>query len=467
MTMCLPLFTGALAASVPSAPESLTAVAGDGQIALVWFAPENDGGAAITSYQVSIDGGATWTDIGLATSHAYSGLTGGILYTFMVRAVNSAGNGEDAIATAKPTGSGAEATSTPTPAPIDRLGSLFDSWFEATPTPADGGTNAGSGGGHGIGPGGGGQKPGDGPQDPPQPPSGEQPPKVETPQPEDNIPIEINPEDVTEKSFKPKKEKVQEAVTVWTITADGTHTAGSKQPVPDAPCRFDFTLEFKAAHTGETIYGDYTGTGSLSSVMDQAFYATGMPGFSGEWDHAGPLTNIQFTLEKVKGEPDEKYKTAMEEYQKALDKRHEYNRNWMQTYRTAQQQYFREYSSGEQTPERLRLANEKITAEMRAFEEINPEPPRPKKPQNKNAYYAKGKGTMLWNPETVKNLFIDFKGEVIPEVGNERHWPSAFTWEIEVIIYANGNGVVKIPHGADLLTYKARLAKSVEMIDAD
>jgi len=80
MTMCLPLFTGALAASVPSAPQSLTAVAGDGQVGLIWFAPESDGGAAITSYQVSIDGGATWTDIGIATSYAYSGLTGGIMY---------------------------------------------------------------------------------------------------------------------------------------------------------------------------------------------------------------------------------------------------------------------------------------------------------------------------------------------------------------------------------------------------
>ena len=57
MTFCLPFIPGALAASVPSAPESLTAVPGNGQVGLIWFAPEDDGGAAITGYHVSMDGG--------------------------------------------------------------------------------------------------------------------------------------------------------------------------------------------------------------------------------------------------------------------------------------------------------------------------------------------------------------------------------------------------------------------------
>jgi len=274
MTMCLPLFTGALAASVPSAPQSLTAVAGDGQIALVWFAPESDGGAAITGYQVSIDGGDTWTDTGLITSFTYTGLAGGKLYTFMVRAMNSAGSGDEAIANAKPSGSGAAASPTQTPAPTDGLDALIDSWFGSTPTPAPAGngTGTGTGGGQGGGPGGGGQgtgegeKPGDQQQNPPQPPPYEPPPKVDPPPPEENIPIEIDPADVTEKPLKPKKEKVQKAVTVWTVTAEGTTSR-----IAGSAFKYDYDLDFTATNVGDNMYGKYTGVGTLRWAMDSAF----------------------------------------------------------------------------------------------------------------------------------------------------------------------------------------------------
>ena len=87
----------------PSAPQTFTATPGDGQVALSWTAPESDGGSAITKYQVSKDNGANWTDVGLNTSHTFTGLTNGTAYTFKVRAVNSVGNGAEASATATPT----------------------------------------------------------------------------------------------------------------------------------------------------------------------------------------------------------------------------------------------------------------------------------------------------------------------------------------------------------------------------
>lgn len=57
-------------------------------------APENDGGAAIIGYDASIDGGATWTRT-VATGERWTlwGLSNGVRYEVMVRAVNSEGFG--------------------------------------------------------------------------------------------------------------------------------------------------------------------------------------------------------------------------------------------------------------------------------------------------------------------------------------------------------------------------------------
>jgi uncharacterized repeat protein (TIGR02543 family) len=89
--------------AAPDAPQSLTATPGDGQMALSWATPASDGGSAITKYQVSKDNGANWTDVGLNTSHTFTGLTNGTAYTFNVRAVNGAGSGAEASTTATPT----------------------------------------------------------------------------------------------------------------------------------------------------------------------------------------------------------------------------------------------------------------------------------------------------------------------------------------------------------------------------
>ena len=135
-------FPATAAAEAPGAPQSFTATAGNGQVTLSWSAPANNGGSAITKYEVSSDDGATWTDASSGAGHTFTGLTNGTAYTFKVRAVNSVGEGAEATATATPvvptyslivangTGSGSftagtQVTITASAAP---LGQVFDSW---------------------------------------------------------------------------------------------------------------------------------------------------------------------------------------------------------------------------------------------------------------------------------------------------------------------------------------------------
>ena len=111
----------------PAAPTNFEAArdSGGGEVALRWDDPDND---TITGYQVSTDGGTTFTDIagadisegdtGNTLEYTVTGLTNGTEYTLAVRAVNASGAGA-----ASP-----DATATPLwPAP-DNL----------TPAPGDG-----------------------------------------------------------------------------------------------------------------------------------------------------------------------------------------------------------------------------------------------------------------------------------------------------------------------------------------
>ena len=127
--------TTATPVAVPDAPASLTATPGNTQVALAWTPPASDGGDPITKYQyrVSVDGGSTWapdwtdvpdgsdtgTDQADERTLTITSLTNGTVHTFQVRAVNSIGNGGEAMATATPaTGPappGAPATLTATP----------------------------------------------------------------------------------------------------------------------------------------------------------------------------------------------------------------------------------------------------------------------------------------------------------------------------------------------------------------
>ena len=83
------------AATVPGAPTSVSAVAGDAQATVSFAAPASDGGAAITSYTVTPFIGATAqpSTIGAGSPVTVTGLTNGTTYTFTVTATNSVGSG--------------------------------------------------------------------------------------------------------------------------------------------------------------------------------------------------------------------------------------------------------------------------------------------------------------------------------------------------------------------------------------
>ena len=74
-------------------PANLQADGGDEQATLFWETPENDGGSAITDYEVRINGsGGSWISIGSTnTTHTVTGLVNGTIYVFQVRAVNGSG----------------------------------------------------------------------------------------------------------------------------------------------------------------------------------------------------------------------------------------------------------------------------------------------------------------------------------------------------------------------------------------
>ena len=76
--------------TVPNVPTGITAVAGNGQVALNWTAPSLNGGGAIDYYIVYQDG----VDVAHVTSISttITGLTNGQSYSFKVAAHNSAGN---------------------------------------------------------------------------------------------------------------------------------------------------------------------------------------------------------------------------------------------------------------------------------------------------------------------------------------------------------------------------------------
>ena len=74
----------------PDTPYSLSATPGNQKVMLGWVQPS--GGAAVTHYEYEQDGLGTWTSTGgKATSYTVTGLTNGQIYTFRVRAANSAG----------------------------------------------------------------------------------------------------------------------------------------------------------------------------------------------------------------------------------------------------------------------------------------------------------------------------------------------------------------------------------------
>ena len=106
--LILPLLPSgaAAAASVPGAPSivSITDVS-TGAVVIAYQAPIDDGGSAITAYEASTSGGASWAPCVTTTPGQcpVSGLTPGTLTTFRLRALNAIGPGP----------ASAEATMTP------------------------------------------------------------------------------------------------------------------------------------------------------------------------------------------------------------------------------------------------------------------------------------------------------------------------------------------------------------------
>lgn len=86
-------------AGVPSAPQSVAATPGTGQITITWTAPITDGGSSITSYQIlrgTVPGGAK-NSIGTVSGSTFikvdNSRPAGTVYYYMVRAINANGNG--------------------------------------------------------------------------------------------------------------------------------------------------------------------------------------------------------------------------------------------------------------------------------------------------------------------------------------------------------------------------------------
>ncbi|HET7309870.1 MAG TPA: fibronectin type III domain-containing protein [Mycobacteriales bacterium] len=91
----------------PDAPTGVAAQRGDQSADVSWTAPVNDGGATVTSYQVTASpGGATctWTTGPLGCT--VSGLTNGTAYTFTVTATNAVGTGPASAASTAVTPAG-------------------------------------------------------------------------------------------------------------------------------------------------------------------------------------------------------------------------------------------------------------------------------------------------------------------------------------------------------------------------
>ncbi|MFG1605008.1 fibronectin type III domain-containing protein [Actinoplanes sp. NPDC049265] len=88
-------------ATVPGAPTSVAAAAGNTEATVAYNPPASDGGAAVTGYQVSADDGMTWAP--MPANRVVTGLTNGTAYRIRVRAVNAIGAGSaSAAATVTP-----------------------------------------------------------------------------------------------------------------------------------------------------------------------------------------------------------------------------------------------------------------------------------------------------------------------------------------------------------------------------
>jgi titin len=88
--------------SGPPTSPNVTITPGDSQLALAW--PAITDGAAITRYEVSKDGGTTWSSVGTSLSTTLTGLVNGQGYPIAVRGISAVGAGAYSTQTGTPRG---------------------------------------------------------------------------------------------------------------------------------------------------------------------------------------------------------------------------------------------------------------------------------------------------------------------------------------------------------------------------
>ncbi|UCE74687.1 MAG: fibronectin type III domain-containing protein, partial [Methanomassiliicoccales archaeon] len=91
---------------VPSAPQDLLVIAGDGQVILTWSEPGSDGGSQITNYKIykgdTPDGETLLTTLSNVLIFIDTDLTNGKTYYYKVSAVNDVGEGSKSDTAATP-----------------------------------------------------------------------------------------------------------------------------------------------------------------------------------------------------------------------------------------------------------------------------------------------------------------------------------------------------------------------------
>jgi subtilisin family serine protease len=117
-TAATPSPTPSAGPTVPGAPRSVVASAGDASAKVTWSAPLTNGGSSITAYTATSNPGGKTCTTGGALKCTVSGLVNGHSYTFTVRATNAVGTGppsnESNSVTPRPPDTTAPVTATPT-----------------------------------------------------------------------------------------------------------------------------------------------------------------------------------------------------------------------------------------------------------------------------------------------------------------------------------------------------------------